>query len=87
MIFCGQNWRKNPVCNKENAYKLLKQCISDELCKKRKSLGSGLFPRDGRVTGNKHLFCLGLILHAFFLNKNNFVRTMNLDFWPKIRTF
>ena len=24
--------------------------------KKKESLGSGPFPRDGRVTGNKHLF-------------------------------
>ena len=32
------------------------------LCKqKEKSLGSGPFPRDGLVTGNKYLFCLGLM--------------------------
>ena len=31
--------------------------FSGDLCTKvEKSLGSGPFPRDGRVTGNKHLF-------------------------------
>ena len=28
-------------------------------------LGSGPFSRDGRVTGNKHIFCLGLKIFGF----------------------
>ena len=36
-----------------------KQCFSGDL-KKKELLGSGPFSRDGRVTGNKHIFVLGL---------------------------
>ena len=38
--------------------------------KKEKSLGSGPFPRDGRVTGNKHLFFRPKLLNKLTLFKS-----------------
>ena len=47
----------------EEKFGLQKKGFSGDLCNK-KNLGSGPFPRDGRVTGNKHIFVLGLVIHA-----------------------
>ena len=39
-----------------------KQCFSSDFCKikKKRFARVGTISRDGRVTGNKHIFCLGL---------------------------
>ena len=49
---------KNDKKNYENS--VFRVIFEKKRKEKKERLGSGPFPRDGRVTGNKALFCLGL---------------------------
>ena len=52
---------ENPVCKKKGL-KIVKTVFRVIFVKKiKKLLGSGPFSRDGRVTGTKHIFLLGLM--------------------------